>query len=132
MFTKSLTCFLQFWILNNLKKFPNFSPDTYEHDSYEDAADQVDANLFNRMKQPKKKTTPDTKKKGSGEDVRIKILIWPLLNCTAIIVQQINHRRHILKMLSIPVHRASRIVRQKVIFSHSYCKSWEYFRDLRF
>jgi len=46
-------------------------PDTYEHDSYEDAADQVDANLFNRMKQPKKKTTPDTKKKGSGEDFTV-------------------------------------------------------------
>ena len=45
----------------------------------------MDANLFNRMKHaanPKKgdessnkKTTPNTKKKGSGEDVRIKILI---------------------------------------------------------
>jgi len=49
-------------------------PETYENDSYEDDADQVDPNLlhlqssFNRNR---KKTTPETKKKGSGEDFTV-------------------------------------------------------------
>ena len=54
------------------------------HDA--DPLDALDANLFNRLKHAatpkkgnksssKKKATPTTKKKGSGEDVRIKILI---------------------------------------------------------